>query len=393
MEIDPEDVPDNPVTPNTAADSAEANTAADNTVQDAKTETETTAAVADSVSSVSKAVRQGFKDSLTNLGLDDTTNAKVQEAFDDLDSELIKQINTAKGDITTAWDNVNIYSLAKDTDIKGNGEALKKALNKIGSSMYKSLSSANSEAMSKFISDLNKDMGKQTGEISDTDLSKLNKRIGELTSENSELREQIEKSQTAQDGKVAEKGQTPGNRISVDQIIKIMSMLLMVGGTVAAYFVIKNYCQEHSGCILYHDDGVNPMTNNKQYCVGTMGWSPQACICDDTTPSDTGRPKLSSDYCSGQSKDGKKTPEDFDGGTLCNNWQTKLAPYDYYSYVIMSPIDGLLNVVYKVGDMGIKDFGQIVEILKKAGFVVLAIFVLFIVFRIITAIIPKKKTE
>jgi hypothetical protein len=57
----------------------------------------------------------------------------------------------------------------------------------------------------------------------------------------------------------------------------------------------------------------------------------------------------------------------------------------------MSPIDGLLNVVYKVGDMGITDFGKIVDILKKAGFVVLAILVLFILFRIITAIISSRK--
>jgi hypothetical protein len=57
----------------------------------------------------------------------------------------------------------------------------------------------------------------------------------------------------------------------------------------------------------------------------------------------------------------------------------------------MSPIDGLLNVVYKVGDMSITDFGKIVDILKKDGFVVLAILVLFILFRIITAIISSRK--
>jgi len=208
----------------------------------------------------------------------------------------------------------------------------------------------------------------------------------------------------------AQKKKDPNsNPSNLKFIIKLFMAFAVVGEIVAAMYLLTQYCNNHTGClrIEYGGTGSGYTTNNKAYCsslqlpLGSTGkytYAPELCYCATSHSATKSSQADTDDSCMGLKKSGDEytyfpdNSKDFDESKqiLCNPSDGDVSKiksgdsYMYYSYIVMTPFDGVLNIAHKGLDLGsdllqkiIKMILHVVIVLAIVGGILLVLFIIY----------------
>jgi hypothetical protein len=342
-------------------------------------------------------------DSAKGLGLSDAEVGKLTDGL----NETLKNISD-KIDKDTSYEDAlekvqnkfakDVASVITDPD---SAAAVEKFNQKNTDELYNGLKKASPEAAKAFLDKLNKTFGGKIEKLPDKmkDFNdQLNKITGDMAKEYPKLKKMFEDSQEAGDAKDARAGKTPRARMTFDQWMKVLGLLLTLGGIAGGMWAWLEYCKNHSGCMKVHNPGGNnPQTSEKVFCSGTStGYLVQKCKC--LSPSAPSPPSTTCDESScNDSTTDTPTPE-MCNSTKCENWEDlSKTPYLYYAYKVMGPIDGALDIGSRVVDLGTGAFGKIMgiilNVLKVVGLMILGLGVLYLIFIITKAVIKHVKNK
>lgn len=217
--------------------------------------------------------------------------------------------------------------------------------------------------------------------------------------------------------KVEEKYQTdeqtnnPGKALKGNQklgyFIKFFALLEILGAGIFAWWLIKQYCDNHTGCLqIQYRVGQSYIQNNKKYCElntipkgysKTSTYCPELCFCSQFTSLSEG--PNTKDNCtivtnSDKNKftpDNKKylgTPCTPANGDMTNIPNDGSKPFLYYSYVVMTPFDGLIDIADKGSSIAKNFFKDLINIIIHAviiiGIVIGILLVLYIVYKLVS---------
>ena len=237
--------------------------------------------------------------------------------------------------------------------------------------------------------------------------------IDELDRLNNLLSDNINEIKWKKDEEIKNPGKAKAHS-KLSFLIKFLVLLETLGTGIMAWWLIKQYCDNHSGCLeIAYMKGQSYTTNNKKYCEkGTLPstyseqttYGPQLCFCSQYTKRST--VSLSeNDNCQIVTDiDGNNfTPDNIAyGGIVCHPGSGDLSNIDpngnesfnYYSFIIMTPFDGAVDLFNKTADITKNTLKDIINMIVHAV-IILAIvggvlLVLYIVYKVVA---NRKPTE
>ncbi len=261
------------------------------------------------------------------------------------------------------------------------GKAVTEFLQKQGNGLWKELNKADSEIMD----DLKKYINDNGGVIKDVKsaeefIANIETKINELLTEKKldKITKLLQDNEIKNREKQAEEGKTVSTRTwDSSSVLKLLSVLVVIGEISVALYMIAEYCNANSGC-MYIQKVADPsvsQTSTKTYCVNDKTtWAPSNCGCNHSPPKDP--PSIGTDIkvCS----DSKTFPDSVKGGKQCINEDTLTPPYAYYNYNILDPISGSVGL----GNQVINDIGdwlsKLTPVLKTIGIIILAVLIIYL---------------
>tara|TARA_B100000497_G_C7694495_1_gene423512 strand:- start:3505 stop:4755 length:1251 start_codon:yes stop_codon:yes gene_type:complete len=261
------------------------------------------------------------------------------------------------------------------------GKAVTEFLQKQGNGLWKELNKADSEIMD----DLKKYINDNGGVIKDVKsaeefIANIETKINELLTEKKldKITKLLQDNEIKNREKQAEEGKTVSTRTwDSSSVLKLLSVLVVIGEISVALYMIAEYCNDNSGC-MYIQKVADPsvsQTSTKTYCVNDKTtWAPSNCGCNHSPPKDP--PSIGTDIkvCS----DSKTFPDSVKGGKQCINEDTLTPPYAYYNYNILDPISGSVGL----GNQVINDIGdwlsKLTPVLKTIGIIILAVLIIYL---------------
>lgn len=232
-----------------------------------------------------------------------------------------------------------------------------------------------------------KDMAELQGHLDDID------RIIPKDLEDQFNKEQVQRNQ--------ENGNPKKPVSKLSYIYSILKLLAIIGVGLFALHILNKYCANHSGCLMitnkapyessysnfitYCRDGqiLNPSKNYQ------TTYTPQQCYC--STFKSYPEPS-SGDECGNTSNaESKFTPDNSENGSqfACipasgNMDELKGKTYLYYSYIIMTPFDGLTDLATKGIDLGGDLLSKIVHAIIMVAIAIGVLFVLYIIIKLLS---------
>lgn len=252
-------------------------------------------------------------------------------------------------------------------------------------------------------------IGKNINNVKDRDYSKvaspeeirsLNKLSDDINSLFKEAEEKYNR-----DEQTKNPGKQKGNS-TLSHLVKFFALLEILGAGIMAWWLIKQYCDNHSGCLkISYNAGASYVQNNKQYCIkGTLGpnystkttYGPQLCYCSQFHSLSSYSANEDQNCVVNKNADqgNKFTPDNiaYYSGSKCNPPDGNISTlkldgsvgFTYYSYIIMTPFDGLINIADKTADIvknTLKDLINMIVhaviILAIAGGVLLVLYIIY----------------
>ena len=203
---------------------------------------------------------------------------------------------------------------------------------------------------------------------------------------------------------------------TLSHLVKFFALLEILGGGIMAWWLIKQYCDNHSGCLkIEYNAGASYVQNNKKYCAAgtlpptgfsqTTTYGPEQCYCSQYVNNPMGDP-TQTENCAifTSNKENHFTPDNtiFEAGSACNPPNGNISnisldgstSFMYYSYIVMTPFDGLINIADKTADITKNTIKDIINMIVHAV-IILAIvggvlLVLYIVYKVVA---NRKPTE
>ena len=258
-----------------------------------------------------------------------------------------------------------------------------------GGNKLKKYASKSFEKVKNFVKDIFKSRGKGETKITpdnikdvvkelDDNLKDIDKNDPEIAKEFKRFKDLLDKL----NAKNIEEGKPPENKWSLKEILKCLALLIFIGGVSVGIWALVEFCNNNTGCMqVVLEDSSDEQTKTKIMCRDNTSFASQNCYCLDKPPTETisiSDVKLCSDS--------KTTPE-MTHYRKCENKDTLKAPYVYYTYRVMDPITGLENLLKDFGDDIGGAFDSIIKALKTVGWVILALMIAYIVFKIVTKFI------
>jgi hypothetical protein len=195
----------------------------------------------------------------------------------------------------------------------------------------------------------------------------------------------------------------------LEYIYKIMFLLSIVGAAITAMIFLLQYCDNHTGCLKIEYDGSSFTQNNIYYCHGKCmvagnlsntktTYLPTQCFCSQypidgspNTKASVPKPLNQCGYAS--SAEGLNFTADYNDGSGCKDNQkcnppdgnfTNKDKYVYYAYIVMTPLDGGLDIAHK----GIQLTGGLLEMILHAaiviGIIIGVLLVLYIIYKYVS---------
>ena len=127
------------------------------------------------------------------------------------------------------------------------------------------------------------------------------------------------------------------------------------------------------------NDGTNPETSIKVFCTDNVTFQPQQCMCTNPPTTIT---KISAELCT-DTNDVTMVPEI--NNSKCKNNVNYQTPYTYYSYRVMGPLDGIIDLGNRIIDGGGKFLDTLMKFIKSLAVVIGILGLLYIIFLIVRA--------
>lgn len=243
--------------------------------------------------------------------------------------------------------------------------------------------------------------------IETADVSNIDPKIkSELDRLNKKINNTINEIKFKEDQESKNPGKAKGHS-KLSFLIKFLVLLETLGSGIMAWWLIKQYCDNHSGClVIAYEKGQSYTTNNKKYCEeGTLPsnysekttYGPELCFCSEFTDK-SGVSLSESDNCQKVTdpKNNKFTPDNTAyKGIVCRPQDGNITNIDpngndtflYYSYIIMTPFDGAVDIFNKTSDITKNTLKDIINMIVHA-IIILAIvggvlLVLYIVYKVV----------
>jgi len=191
------------------------------------------------------------------------------------------------------------------------------------------------------------------------------------------------------------------NKKGLSKFSYFMKLLMVLASMLAGwelYKAIKEYCANHSGCLKIMYTGSGFVQNNIEYCPNNQippngssseqayTWNPSLCGCFQQT----GKPQATTDNNCTYGSTLEFTPDNTDlggfpcdppdGDIIAHNSKT----YKYYSYIIMTPFDGALDIAHKAIDLGGDLLSKIVHAIIMIAIAIGVLFVLYIIIKLLS---------
>ena len=215
---------------------------------------------------------------------------------------------------------------------------------------------------------------------------------------------------TEQKEKDAEDGKKSGKKSKLSDLVKILGILSVLGASITALVLLIIYTNDHSGCLKIHAGSDTSFVQNfKVYCKSGLTGSdneagaqvtflPSQCLCQaaDNTKK-TASAKTGCNCGEDASSCSENTAADFSdqigpcdpvNGGLSGNPTS----FTYYSYTVMSPLDGALNILSKGVNLADSLWTKILKFIIGLAIVIGSLAGVYIIYLIIKHFLNKSKT-
>jgi len=309
-----------------------------------------------------KAYKARVSETAKGLGMSDAEVEDLGVAFDELGKAMSDAMDANDGSYTKALEKIQSDGW-KPTD-KAHQDAMKKFLEKNTGALYDQLGKVDGGIGKTFVENMN-DSGLQMMDDAPTAakgqevVEKVEKAVKDADEAHTDARKAFEKAQVDKEGKEAARGEKTGKSLTFDKWMKALGLLMLLGEIGYGIWALMEYCNDHSGCMEVTNDGKNPETSVKVFCKDSVTFEPQQCMCAKTSPIPT---SIDTTLC-GSKSDVTMIPE-IDNPN-CKNSGTLEVPYKYYTYRVMGPLDGIIDLGDRIIDAAAGGAGTFFKVLMK----------------------------
>jgi hypothetical protein len=204
----------------------------------------------------------------------------------------------------------------------------------------------------------------------------------------------------------------PKKKTRLETIYKIMALLSLIGLGITGFVILEQYCANHTGCLKVQYSGSGSTQNNIYYCnskdttdpTTKNVYLPTQCYCSqfgsnpggDPFPKGVSKPTASPGCGCGETESCGSGDEKWayftadnktEGNNICSPNADGTLPtsgeYMYYSYIVMTPFDGALDVAGKGFQLGEDWIQLIITAAIWIGGIIGVLIILFIIYKFV----------
>jgi len=309
----------------------------------------------------------------------------ILDLFDELSNEYEKNKN-ANDSFETVMDNTLKNGETKYTEKQK--QAMSEFLEKVRQEGSKNLEKVAPKTLEKAKKALKDILDKRSEDkITNKNIKDVMKDFDSWLDDNmentsdSDIANEIEKFKKKLDDlntKRIQEGKPPERKWSLKDLVKLLSILSFLSMIGVGIWALLGFCNNNTGCMQVSLTSENAeQTSEKILCSGTISYASQNCYCL-TKPPTTTKDITDVSMC----KDSITTPEY--NNPHCLNNESLQDKYVYYTYRVMDPITGLGTILKDIGAAAGSAFDKIIKVLKTVGWIILALMIAYIVFKIVT---------